>query len=151
MYSFQVLVQSGTRNASDILYNIDTFLMDYKQTLSEYLSSPENFDNLKSVYNGVIGIKPLTLADATDIFWAQVHSGLQQFDFVQQVTDSTDDLTATDLMNFYNDNILNHSSYKKLVIAVYGNNTGSSLEYSGADIQHNIDYINLDPKAVSYP
>ena len=148
MYSFQVLVQSGTRNASDILQNIDTFLLAYKDTLSEYLSSPTNFDKLKSVFNNVIAIKPLTLSDATDIYWAQVQSGLLQFDFVQQVVDSTDSLTADNLMNFYNDNILNFSSAKKLVIAVHGKDTGSLLDTT---FQHDIDYVNLDPRAMTYP
>ena len=144
--SFQVLVQSGTRNASDILQSIDTFLTTYYDTLSDYLST--DFDNLRSVYNQVIVIKPLTLSDSTDVYWSQIQSGVQQFDFKQQLVNITSSLTANDLLDFYRTKILNYPTSKKLVIGIYGNKKSSSLN---ATFQHDIDYIHLDPRANMYP
>lgn len=146
--SFQVLVQSGTRNATDILQNIDSFLSAYSSELSDYLSSDTSFSNLISVFNTVVTIKPLALSDATDSYWAQIHSGLQQFDFAEQLVNATSSLTASELLEFYNSNILNLSSAKKLTVAVYGNDKASTLETA---FQHSIDYTNLDPRRTQYP
>ena len=149
VYSFQVLVQSGTHSPSDVLLSIDTFLSGYKKTLSDYLSTSSNFDSLRSVHNDVLQIKPLTLSDATDTYWPQIQSGLQQFDFIQQVVNVSSSLTAEDLMNFYVDNILSGPSAKKLAVVVYGSDKGSALDPMFNFT--NIDYVNIDPKQVKYP
>ncbi len=143
-----MLVQSGTRNTSEILKSIDDFLLSYNDTLSEYLSTSSNYDNLISVYNEVTVIKPLTLSDSTDLYWDQIQTGVLQFDFKQQLINITSKVTANDLLDFYNENFLNYSTSKKLVIGIYGNNKTSSLD---AIFENSIDYINLDPRANMYP
>ena len=145
--SFQVLVQSGTHNASDVLHSINDFLKVYENDLNVYLSNSSNFKNLKKVFREVILKKPLTLSDVTNKYWSQIHSGLQQFNYTRQVADTADSLTSTELLEFYKNFILK-STAKKLTIAVYGRNKDSSL---GINFQHTIDYTNLNPKTRRYP
>ena len=146
--SFQVLVQSGTQNASLVLDRINEFLSVYKNDLTTFLSNRSNFENLKAVYRDIVLKKDITLSDATTRNWNQISSGLQQFNYAQQIVSIADSITSDQLLQFYESSILNTTTSKKLVIAVYGFDKKSSLD---AVFQNNIDFTHLDPHATGYP
>ena len=146
--SFQVLVQSGTKDASYVLDRIDEFLINYRSTFVDFFSSSSNLTNLKAIYRQILLQKPLPMGVTTTKYYYQITSGLNQFDYDQQRLSYMNDITSSDLIDFYDANLLNVGTSHKLVIAVYGNGTRTTLD---APIQNHIDFTNLSPKQNGYP
>ena len=143
--SFQVLVQSGTKNISLILNRIDKFLLSYSQNLTQL---PNNIASLKDIYQSILDRKDIDLFDSTNRLWYQISSGLRQFNYNDQVKSVLNSITKNDIINFYNKFILSNAKSKKLVIAIYGKGKDSTLD---TFVVHSIDYTNLNPNSTGYP
>jgi insulysin len=147
--SFQVLVQSGTYNASLVLDRINQFLSNSLQNVTQFFSVSSQFQILKQVYiTSVLNKKDLDIVSKTTRLWKYIYTGLNQFDYNDQIKNVLDSITGQDVVNFYNSYIVDNSSSKKLVIAVYGLGKRQTLD---AFITHPLNYTNIDPLANSYP
>lgn len=147
--SFQVLVQSGTYNPSLLLERIDQFLTDSLQNLTEFLtSSASNFKGLIQIYREVLRRKDLSLSDVTARLWNQIDTGLNQFDYKQQLETVLQYIQPKELIQFYKDYILDSGSAKKLVVVAYGKDKKETLD---SHISNELDYTTMNPSTTSYP
>ena len=141
-------MQSGTYNASLLLERIDQFLKDSLRNLTESLSSSSKFDALVEVYREVLRQKDLSLLQVTTKLWDQLDTGLNQFNYQNQLENVLPSITPTDIINFYTEYIIDSRSARKLVIAAYGKEKKETLD---TRINNELDYTALDPSATSYP
>ena len=146
--SFQVLVQSGTYTPSLLLERIDQFLKDSLQNVTEFLSSTSNFEGLVQIYREVLRRKDLSLSDVTARLWKQIDTGLNQFNYKQQLETVLQYIKPNELIQFYKDYILDSDSARKLVVAAYGNDKKQTLD---SYISNELDYTAMDPSTTSYP
>lgn len=143
---FHVLVQSPSRPPSYLLERIDLFLNSFSSNLSS--TTEEELAEHVDVLRSTLQRKDLTLSDQTDRFWKSIGTGMLQFAYAADQVDLLESVSVASLVDFYQSKILNATSYRKLVIAVYG--SGKSNELT-SNITYTLDYIHLDPTQLRYP
>ena len=143
---FQVLVQSSYQPPGYLLQRIDLFLHNFYSNLSS--TTEEEFAEHVAVLRSTLQRKDLTLSDQTDRFWGSISNGMLQFAYASDQVHLLESVNVTSLVEFYQSNILNPASYRKLVIAVHGKEQSAELP---TNITHPLDYIHLDPTQLHYP
>ena len=146
--SFQVLVQSGTYHTATVLNRIDTFLEDSVTSIQDVAGDESKFGDLKTLYRTVLMRKDLTMFGAAARMWTEIQTGREQFDYNAQLVTAMNTINKEQLLQFYQQYLLNHASAKKLVIAVYGRGQSAELE---ANFDYNINYATLLPSDTHYP
>ena len=63
-------------------------------------------------------------------------SGQLQFDYNEEAASVLDSITSTTLLEFYQHNIIDSTSYKKMVIIAYGRDKSGNL----TNIENPLDY-----------
>ena len=145
--SFQTLVQSQEYNATYVLGEIDLFLENFE------ISTVANFTegtlrDKKEEYARTLRKKSQTLTDESDRLWSEIATGREQFDYSSQLLGGLDSITPQSLHQFYRRYITDPSSYRKLMVGVYGaDNPVDFVEES----DYCIDWDTLDHTAFEYP
>lgn len=145
--SFQVVVQSQEYNASYVLREIDRFLDGfYASTVA--IMTEKQLDGQKALYANTLKQKSQTLSDESDRLWTEVVTGREQFDYNNQILKALKAIDVLSMRSFYTQYVTNSKQYRKLVLAVYGED--KEVDFS-QDFSHCIDYDTLDHLSLQYP
>ena len=153
--SFQVIVQSFSYDPPYVLDKILFFLRDFESSVLIPLlngSFAKSFSSFADVYRQGLLEKEVKLSDLSSVLWQRVRSGLNQFDLNRQAVEVLDlHVDAATLLGFYRKTVTDDTSTtgRELVIVVHGK--GKSHDLSPFNIQHELDYNDLNQTKHSYP
>ncbi|ODV93679.1 hypothetical protein PACTADRAFT_51446 [Pachysolen tannophilus NRRL Y-2460] len=111
-FGYRILIQSE-RTTDYLEFRIVEFLQKFRAMLSE-MSSEKFNKNVESLIAKKL-LKKKNLSEEFSKIWGCITSGFYDFDFNEQEVEVLKKLSKNDLLNFYDDYILNFNNQKKLI------------------------------------
>lgn len=145
--SFQLVVQSEEYNASYVLREIDRFLDNFYASTVATMTKRQ-LEGQKALYANTLKQKSQTLSDESDRLWSEIVTGREQFDYNNQILKALKAIDVDSMQLFYTQHITDSKQYRKLVLAVYGED--KEVDFS-QDFSYCIDYDALDHLSLQYP